>query len=197
MADVRISFPKPCDEPWAEMTPAGCDRVCGRCARTIHDLRHYSIEEVEALVRRDPDTCVRASVATDGTVTLKRGGTRRMIATIGATVALLASPHAVSAKEKKPRGTIAGRVADVDWSTKVVATGSDGTTYRAKVEGDGRYAIKHLPAGSYRLVFTPSCGEPWIVDSVVVADDAAVNADTKDPNQCIIVGMVRIEDDNG
>ena len=33
------------------MTPAGCDRVCARCDKLIHDLSNYEIDEVEALLR--------------------------------------------------------------------------------------------------------------------------------------------------
>ena len=47
MGDLRVSFPKPCDEKWQAMTPEGRARVCGRCDKAVHDLSLYSIDEAE------------------------------------------------------------------------------------------------------------------------------------------------------
>ncbi len=66
MRDLRVSFPKLCDEKWETMTPVGCARVCGRCDKPVHDLSRCTLLETEALLRRNPDTCVRARIDGDG-----------------------------------------------------------------------------------------------------------------------------------
>lgn len=198
MPDLRVSFPKPCDEPWEAMAPAGCDRVCDRCARVIHDLRHYTVDEVEALLQSDPDTCVRASVANDGTIALKHGGARRMLLAIGAIGALTAADPLL-ANEKA--GAITGRVGVPMVVTKVIATSTTGKRYHTKIKGLGDYRFDRLPPGVYRLTLVDECKLTWSIDGVTVLPGAETKvAETIDPHECspdIIIGMLRVESDNG
>jgi hypothetical protein len=94
MPDLRVSFPKPCDETWEAMTPSGCDRVCARCDHVVHDLSQYTLAEAEALLGANPGSCVRAQIGADGAVALKpgRGGKAgRMMIAVAATAGLLAA----------------------------------------------------------------------------------------------------------
>lgn len=197
MRDLRVSFPKPCDEPWDTMAPAGCDRVCARCDKVIYDLAHYSIDEAEALMRRDPDTCVRARIGENGVVALKpspNARIRRTMIAMCASAGLLMTGTPVGAKDVRPTGAIAGKLTYFQFKTTVVATGADGRAYRSRVRGDGKYAIKHLPAGEYTLTFSPSCGEPWTLDNKVVVTEVET-AVPQGPaeGECIIIGQLRIE----
>ena len=66
MPDLRVSFPKPCEEKWEAMTPAGRARVCARCDKAVHDLASYTLDEAEALLRRNPALAsALASATTD------------------------------------------------------------------------------------------------------------------------------------
>jgi hypothetical protein len=198
--DLRVSFPKPCDEKWEAMTPVGRDRVCARCDKVIRDLSSYAFEEAEALLRGNPDACVRARVDAGGVVALKpsrRGGIHRMVVAIGASASLLAASEPALAGRKSPKGVISGKVETSAWNTRVTATGADGKPRRVRVKADGRYKIKHLPAGSYKLIFAPDCGDSWVVDGVVVEERRTIVTNTVDPNGCIVVGLLRIENDAG
>jgi len=201
MADLRVSFPGPCDEPWEAMTPtAGCDRVCARCDRLIHDLVHYDIDEAEALLRANPGSCVRAEIGADGTVALKpgRGGrARRMVIAAAATAGLLTANAPTFARQVRPAGVIAGRVAFCSFNMRVVATGADGRTFRARVRNDGRFRIKHLPAGAYRLSFKSHGQEDQVFENVVVRDGEISQPNLDNGYQCVVVGMLRIEDNQG
>ena len=95
------------------MTPSGCDRVRGRCDKVIHDLSHYALDEAEALLRRFPDTCLRARIGADGVVALRpgrRGNARRMVIAAAATAGLLMASAPALAKRGRPDGAIAGIV---------------------------------------------------------------------------------------
>lgn len=200
MADIIVSFPKPCEEPWDGMTAQGCDRICASCDRIVHDLTRYSIEEVEAMARRDPYICVRAAIGSDGRVALKSGGrvARRMLLAVGAIGALAAS-EPLAAKEKA--GAISGTVGVPMTATSVSATSSTGKRYHAKFKSFGNYRFNRLPAGVYRLTLTDECGSDWSIDNVTVAPGVETTvAETIDPNTCepaIIIGMLKIENDNG
>lgn len=200
MRDLHVSFPKPCDAPWEAMAPAGCDRVCARCDKVIHDLEHYRLDEVQAMLRRDPDTCVRARIGADGAVALKPGGRGRMLraaVAAGVSAGLLSAPVPASAQRDPRTGIISGTVGagrfDYVSRIRVTVTGPDGKARHIWVK-DGKYRIDHLPAGAYTLTFYPDCGDKWTVENVVVGSGHAVVADTQDPNQCIIIGQLRIEE---
>lgn len=196
MSDLRVSFPKPCEERWEEMRPAGCHRLCARCDKVIHDLSQLDIDEVQALLRRDPDSCVRASIGADGVVGLKTGrrGKRKMVLAAAATATLLAAPQPSWARQDRPTGIIAGTVESFGFRLRVTATGQDGRAFRVRIGGNGRYRIRHVPAGTYTLTFAPSCGESWTVENVIVGNGQTNVAHVQDPNPCIVVGLLRIED---
>jgi hypothetical protein len=183
------------------MTPADRARVCGRCDKQVHDLSRYTIHEAEALLRQEPDVCVRAHVGGDSLVALKSGrrsDARRMMIAVTATAGLLAASTPAVAKQDRPDGAIAGRVDNYDgFRIRVSATGTGGQTFRTKVKGDGHFKIKHLPNGTYTLTFHPDCGEPWTVENVVVGEGESMVPHVRNANGCIVVGLLRIEDDRG
>jgi hypothetical protein len=200
MPDVRVSFPRPCDEKWEAMTPAGCDRVCGRCDKLIHDLSNYELDEAVALLRRNPGTCVRARVGADGTVALKPGrqeSARRMVIAAALTASLLAGGEPAAASANRPQGAISGNVEACGARTRVIATDQSGATFRAKARDSGRYKIRHLPAGTYSLTFVPEVGEKWTLENIVVGDRETKLADSRKLDQCIVIGLLRIEDSKG
>lgn len=200
MSDLRVSFPKPCEEKWEKMTPADRARVCARCDKAVHDLSSLSFDEAEALVRRDSEVCVRAQVQADGSVALKpsrRGGARRMVIAAAASAGLLAASAPAMAKKEGPPGAIAGKVIYPWYRTRVVATAADGQTFQAKVKRNGSFRIADLPDGTYSLEFRPDCGDRWKVENVVVGGGETVVPNTRSEASCIIVGMLQIVDSKG
>lgn len=200
MPDLRVSFPKPCDEKWEKMTPADRARVCARCDKAVHDLASYTLDEAEALVRRYSEVCVRAQVQADGSVALKpsrRGEVGRMVIAAAASAGLLAASAPAMAKKEGPPGAIAGKVIYPWYRTRVVATAADGQSFQAKVKRNGSYRIDDLPDGTYSLEFRPDCGDKWKVDNVVVGGGETVVPDTRSEASCIIVGMLKVEETRG
>jgi hypothetical protein len=200
MPDLRVSFPRPCDEKWEAMTPAGCARICARCDKPVHDLSQYSVGEAEALMRRDSGACVRARVQRDGSLALKpsrRGDARRMMIAVAASAGLLAASAPAMAKKDRRPGAIAGKVEYPWYRTQVVATGANGQTFRARVKRSGNFRISHLPSGTYSITFRPDCGNSWTVENVIVGGGETIVPSTRDESSCIMVGMLRIEDVRG
>ncbi|HEV7660941.1 MAG TPA: carboxypeptidase-like regulatory domain-containing protein [Allosphingosinicella sp.] len=200
MRDVRVSFPRPCDEKWEAMTPAGCDRICARCDKVIHDLSRYAIDEAEALLRRNPDACVRARIDADGVVALKpgrRGNARRMAIAAAATAGLLTAAAPAFAKRGRADGAIAGIVESYGSRVRVTATGADGRTWRARAGRGGQFRIRRLPAGTYRLSFDQSCEDYRPVENVVVREGETNVPTVRSEDECIVIGLLRIEDGNG
>jgi len=199
MRDVRVSFPRPCDEKWEAMTPAGCDRVCARCDTVIHDLSQYELDEAEALLRRNPDSCVRAQIDADGVVALKPGrlgSARRMVIAAAATAGLLTAGAPAFAKRDRPGGAIAGNVDSIGARVRVTVTGPDGRTYRTTARTNGQFRIRHLPAGTYTVSYN-FCGENRTVENVIVRDGETVLPRVQDADQCIVIGLLRIEESRG
>jgi hypothetical protein len=197
MADLRVSFPKPCDEPWEAMAPAGCARICARCDKAVHDLSLHTFDEAEALLRADPGTCVRARIDADGVVALKpgrRGDARRMVIAAAASAGLLAAAAPAFAGRDRPAGAIAGNIETFGIRMGVTATGPDGQAFRARINGNGRFRLRHLPAGTYTLTFVPTCGDSWTVENVVVGAGETRVPNVQHMNNCIVVGLLRIED---
>ncbi len=203
MRDLRVSFPRPCDEEWEKMTPEGCGRACARCDKVVHDLSQYAFGEAEALLRADPEACVRARIGADGAVELKpgwSGGARRMVVAAAATAGLLSAGAPVFAKphgRDRPDGAITGQVSAFGYRVRVTAESPGGQAFRAKARSNGRFRIKSVPAGTYTLTFSPDCGEAWTVENVVVGHGETVVPRSRNEGGCIVVGMIRIEDDRG
>lgn len=198
MPDLRVSFPKPCDEAWEAMTPSGCDRVCARCDHVVHDLAAYTMDEAEALLRANPDGCVRAQIGPDGAVALKpgRGGkARRMVIAAAATAGLLAASSPAYAKRERAPGAISGTAEAYGSRVRIIATGADGRTYRVRTDASGRFTIRNLPAGAYRLRFEPICGDGATVENVIVRDGETVMPGIQELGGCIVVGLLRVEND--
>ncbi len=201
MGALKVSFPKPCAEPWEDMSPAGCNRHCASCDRIIFDLAELTIDEAEALLSKGDEVCVRAELNAQGGVKLKSdawANARRMIATVGAGAGLLAVGSAAFAKNSPVDGSIAGKVENFWLSGTVTATRTDGQPYRAKIKRSGKYKVKHLPPGSYAMQFDDWCSEgPWQGGTVEVKVGETTRKDTKNPNGCIIVGQLKIEEHTG
>jgi hypothetical protein len=200
MGDLRVTFPKPCPEQWDAMTPTGCDRHCASCDQVVLDLAELTIAEVEDHIASGAEICVRAQIDARGQIALKSNAwrdARRMFATVGAGIGLLTSGGAAVAGGKQPKGVIAGKVENVDWGTRVTATGADGKTYKANVKNNGDYKIKHVPPGTYSLTFIPSCGDPWDAGTSIVVAGKTTAKNTTAENKCIIVGLLEVEDNNG
>jgi hypothetical protein len=181
------------------MTPAGCDRVCARCDKVIHDLSQYEFDEAEALLRDNPGTCVRVRIDAAGVVALKpeRGGrARRMVIAAAATAGLLAAGAPALAKRERPGGAISGTVESYSGRVRVTATGTDGRAYRVRARGNGRFTIRHLPAGTYRLSFE-ACEAYAPLENVLVRDGETQVANVRSEEQCIVIGMLRIEEATG
>ena len=199
MNDLRVSFPKPCSEKWDEMTPQGCNRHCERCATTIHDLAELTFDEAERLARSGRDLCVRAQIGPGGIVKLKQGyhpNARRLVATFGASVGILAASGQAAAAAPE-LGAIKGEVVGSCGGIMVSATAADGRIYHAKVGPSGRYKVKRLPAGPYKVTTEVGPESPEASEVIVEAGRTAkLNLDNS-INYCVIVGMLKLDDSNG
>jgi hypothetical protein len=197
MNDLRVKLPAPCPESWDAMAPAGCNRHCASCDKIIHDLEQMTIGDVEALIAGSDDVCVRARIDGAGKVALKSDswrGARRMIATVGAGVGLLASGSVAMAGTKSQNGAIAGKVEDILLFGHVTATDANGNSYKAKIKSSGNYKIKRLPPGKYAVQMDGGCGgDPWSAGEAVVEAAKVTTVNSHDPNGCIIVGQLILD----
>ena len=119
-----------------------------------------------------------------------------MMVAAAATAGLLAASAPAFARPDRPDGAIAGNIA-AGMSMRVTATARDGQRFRTRVRGNGRFRIRHLPAGIYTLTFSPGCGSSWTVENVVVGAGETVLPDVRNEGECIVVGMLRVECDRG
>src|SRR5262245_30484777 len=120
MRDLKVTLPEPCNERWETMSRQGCNRICDRCSTTIHDLSQLTVGEVQALLASSERICVRAQLDRTGLVQTKpepRTSARRVIATVGLSVALMTQSGQALAKDKQPTGAIFGMVAGA-WTGK-------------------------------------------------------------------------------
>ncbi len=193
MKDIVVSFPKPCSEPWEEMSPRGCNRHCASCDKIIHDLTAMTADEADALFDVDPEPCVRAKIRSDGSVmTNSPFGSRRVMAVAGASVALATAACQSMPGQYPAFGSIAGKVETSCWGAVVVATAEDGRVYRAKARNDGRYVLKYLPHGKYRLAYSLYNDErefKSVGEAVVSAGTLSVPPIVPE-DDCIIVGVM-------
>jgi len=210
MSDFRVSFPKPCSERWDAMRSDGRNRFCERCEKTIHDLSQLTLDETRDLARSAGGICVRAKVGPNDIVDLRsnriRNG-RRMVATIGASVGILATSGQAAAAKSPELGAIKGEAIGTCGGT-VSAIAADGQVYHAKIGLNGRYKVKRLPAGRYVVRIDSTGPEPTKAETVDPAPPAepssnqvmveagrTVTLDVSDSdNQCIVIGMLEIDD---
>lgn len=199
MSDLRVSFPKPCAEPWDEMRPAGCNRHCDACDKVIHDLSLMTIDEAEELLRVDPAPCVWAEIDSQGIVNLKSASrcSLRVVRSIGASMSLAVA----ACQTGGPAGSIAGRIniGSDSGFPDVRARDVDGRIFRAKVSKDGRYEVSNLPAGTYTLTFSePYCGPPKLkkIEDVEVGKVKVEVEEVDWSYECaIIIGMMSLDPD--
>lgn len=192
MTDVRVTFPEPCDAPWASMSRTGENRFCDRCSTTVVDLEKHTATEVEALLQSPHKVCVHAKLGYNNELKLRDGpSAKRLIAMVGAGIGLVSSSPALFAKTAKPEGSIVGTVNDYDGATAVTAKAPDGTVIKARVRRDGKFKFKDLPPGIYEVAFTSDCGLDPITEKVVVEDGRQTSTATSDSFACeIIVGVI-------
>lgn len=201
MDDLKVSLPTPCGQKWGDMTPvgAGDHRHCAACDRKIHDLASMTLEEAETLLDGPGQVCVRARVASDGSVALagrKSAAARGMKAVVGASIALAVA--ACQTTGGAPRYTVSGTAVHY-MSIKIV--GEDGYTKRTQANfEDGHFTIKNLPSGTYRLVMIDDCGTEAVVAEGIVIGEATGDADVgrvEREGGCIIVGVLERHDPEG
>ena len=198
MADLKVSLPKPCGEQWEAMAPQGCNRHCAVCDTTIHDLSSMTVDETEALLLSGEEVCVRARVASDGTVKTAQPGrhnSRRIVAAIGASVSLAAAAcQPATMSGVSPRYEIKGQFNYLVMTTRATLTSSTGKTYKSWVKGDQQFRFTNLPAGTYKLSFD-DCGEVTEIPGIVVSDDVDLG-EIKGLNDggCIIIGKLKLDD---
>ncbi|MDB5723609.1 MAG: hypothetical protein JWQ16_363 [Novosphingobium sp.] len=200
MPDLRVIFPKPCPEKWETMTPLGYNRSCALCENVIHDLTQYEVDEAEALLRDNPEACVRAKIGPFGVVVMKAtrsGNIRQVIATVGVSAGLLMSSPAIS-RERASKGAISGQNHRLDLGSRIVARNAEGRAFRATVKTNGYYRIKNLVPGTYTVEFISSCGESWTNPNVIVdGGQTAISEPPRDYSECIVVGRLEIEEHRG
>ena len=197
MSDLRISFPDPCGESWDAMQPSGCDRICATCSETVHDLAKLTVQETEALLREPGKHCVRAQVGPDGAVNLRpgpSGRSRRMLVAVSASVGLFASACETLPSAGTPTGTIVGTLPPYSGVFSVRVVSDTGRVRQARVGADGSYRINRLPYGAYSLRFINNCGSYEGERITLREAELAVEA-PEDVQDCIIIGMAKIEDD--
>lgn len=195
MSGLRVSFPNPCTETWEQMKPTGCHRLCARCDKVIHDLSQLDIDEAETLLSRGEDSCVRAQINGGGEIALRparSGRIGKLVVAIATTATLFAVAEPAHGRRGRAQGAIVGTVEAFGLTVQVTATAQDGSRFRARVNRDGRYRLRRIPAGTYTLTFDPSCGENWIVENVVVGHGPTTVERSRSPDGCIVIGQARI-----
>jgi hypothetical protein len=163
MSDIRVAFPKPCDEPWDKMEAQGCHRRCDVCDQTIFDLEKLTIDEAEALLARGTDACVRARIGPDGNVALEEsanGSNRALKATLGAAASLALAACATTASDsvETPRFTLEGSL-DSWRSKELLFLEGAGRRYKVRTRDDQSFRFENVEAGTYRLSAKSFCGE--------------------------------------
>jgi len=76
-------------------------------------------------------------------------------------------------------------------------TGPDGRQYTTRSKINGRYKIKHLPPGPYKIEFLEDEETRWSGGEIIVVDRKTVKHETTNPNPPIIVGVVTVERNDG
>jgi hypothetical protein len=193
MADLKVAFPSPCSEPWEGMTPVGCNRHCAACDKMIHDLSTLKLAEVEDLLEGGEHVCVRARVGKGGEIELADAthGRRRMIATVGASMALAtAACQTAPPEERLDRFEISGTLPLVR-DRKPVVRSSDGQTWH--VEQAFRSTVFRVPdlyPGVYSITYDTGCNESRVLEDIVIRDRSVDLGRLEGEDDCIIVGVM-------
>lgn len=196
MADLRVRLPSPCSEPWNGMVPVGCNRHCASCDRIIHDLSSLSLDQAEALLASDDEVCVRAQVGQGGVVRLADTGqgTRRMIAAVGASMALAtAACQTVPPEERPNRFEISGTVPQAYGPRRPIVRSSDGRTWPVRMAyRSTSFRVPDLYPGSYSITYFGGCGDVELVVENVIIRDRSIDLGSLDNGEfdCIIVGVM-------
>jgi hypothetical protein len=196
MADLEVSFPKPCNEPWDAMSPRGCNRHCAACDTVIHDLELLTLEEAERLLGSADEVCVRAKVGPDGVVALKPSSVSnrlRLVAAATASLALATAACQTVPDTAERRYQITGKFPWKDQYYQAELTSTDGRKWPGRREpGTGRFIFDHLVPGVYVLSTLGDCGTRQIVETITI-DAASVDLGRTAPepdDSCIIVGVM-------
>ena len=196
MSDLKVTFPKPCDQPWEAMAPRGCNRHCAACDTIIHDLAALTFEEAAALLDTGTEVCVRAKVRSDGVIELKKGGrnaARRMVAAAGVSLALATAACQTVPDTSEPRYQITGKFAWKDFYYSAELTSADGRKWPKRREPrTGRFIFDNLVPGVYELTTIGACGERQVVDTITITE-ASMEVTKSSPefdDDCIIVGVM-------
>jgi hypothetical protein len=196
MSDIRVSFPKPCDQQWDDMASEGCHRRCAQCDQTIFDLEKLTCEEAEALLANGVDACVRAKVAADGTVSLAKSRdsqNRAMKVALGTVATLaLASCSSVGGSNVSPRFTVSGSVKQYQTYARLTLEG-EGRRYKTRAKRDSSFRFSNLKPGTYRLSVTGYCGSRTEMGEFTLTEDDLSVGQIEWQETCIIVGKLERE----
>ncbi len=195
MRDLRVSLPAPCRENWDAMAPRGCNRLCAACDTLVHDLSSLTVDEADAILDSGEPVCVRARIGRDGTIETAppaERSSRRMVASVGAGVLLATAACQTTAfPPVSPRYQISGQSQFGGWATNAQLTSSDGRTRSMRIRGDRQFRFVNLRPGTYSLTLSNGCGEPTVVNNIVVSDDVDLGAvEDNDGDDCIIIGVM-------
>lgn len=196
MADLKVSLPTPCSEKWEAMSPRGCNRHCAACDTVIHDLSLITVEEAEALLDSGDEVCVKASVRRDGSIRTAPSRTsksRRMVATIGASISLATA--ACQTPQITPRHELTGQVREGGWRPSAELVSATGKTYSVTIRGDQKFRFTNLRPGNYTLNIH-DCAGTHTVSNIAVQDDLNLGEiDLSEVSDCIIIGkLMRVDD---
>jgi hypothetical protein len=200
MADLQVTFPKPCDEAWDAMSPRGCNRHCASCDTIVHDLAAMTYEEAEALLAHEDEACVRAQLGPDGVLKLKPSGRsngRRMVAAAGASLALAtAACQTAPPSEEAPGLAISGAFNRYLVKTVTLYPGEGKSLRRKPDKKTGSVTFSGLAPGTYSIIITGDCGYYAFLENVTIVDRSVTVSEAafteESGNGCpIIVGRIR------
>jgi hypothetical protein len=194
MADLKVAFPSPCSEPWEGMTQLGRNRHCATCDKIIHDLSALRLAEVEDLLESGEQVCVRARVGRDGVVALADTAhrKRRMVATVGASVALAtAACQTTPPEDRLDRFEITGTLPMIHYGKPVVRS-NDGQTWPVELaHRSAAFRVPDLYPGVYSITYEVGCGDqPRVLENVVIRDSSIDLGRLEDEGDCIVVGLL-------
>jgi hypothetical protein len=93
MHSDEVKIPKPCDEPWENMSGCGVERHCARCAKSVYDLSEMTEDEVEQLMtHRPPNLCVSYLTDDHGLIQLKRKSRAGVVVGLALSLAACSNP---------------------------------------------------------------------------------------------------------